>query len=343
MSFFWGFFMTIRYLKWLGQAMICLTGWLLLSSQAYSLPNVHTIQVKSTFVAQHLDAQGTIEARHDVVLSTQQTGTIAKIYFHNGEFVKKGAPLYALNSNELHAQLTQAKAQAQLSQLQLRRMQALMQHTTGSISQSTLDKARATYQQNAAQVNYYEVQIDQRTIRAPFEGSTGKSLVSLGSYVEPGDHLVRLLSNLNLTANYTLPSEDRAALKLNQAVMIKSLQTPQATSQGLLTYISSFVDKSTRTVSLQATLKQSQGFMPGQFVVIMQMINPHKKVIKLPVGALLTGLQGPYVFVVHNHKAHIRFIKADINGAYAFVSKGLKDGEIIVTAGQSGLHNGSLL
>lgn len=318
-------------------AILC--GGLICFAGVYGAPALKTMRVQSSMISKTLRAQGTIEAQQDVLLSTQQTGTIAAIYFHNGQFVKRGAPLYALNSNELHAQLIQAQTKAKLSQLQWQRMQTLAKQTTGSVSQSTLDQSQATAKQDAAQVNYYQVQIAQRIIRAPFAGTTGKSLVSLGSYVEPGDHLVRLLSNLNLTANYTLPSESMPDLKLKQPVTIASLQPPMAKSAGQLSYISSFINQSSRTISLQATLLQPQAFTPGQFVAITQTLNQQKKVIRIPVSALMTGLQGPYVYVLSKQKPQVRFVQADINGTYADVTKGLHAGDVIVTQGQSSLQN----
>ena len=59
-----------------------------------------------------LEAIGNVEAYSTISVKAQVTGQLVKAFFQEGDFVKKGSPLFNIDSRPLEAALNQATANA---------------------------------------------------------------------------------------------------------------------------------------------------------------------------------------------------------------------------------------
>jgi multidrug efflux system membrane fusion protein len=102
--------------------------------------------------------------------------------------------------------------------------------------------------------------------------------------------------------------------------------------QGRLVFIDNAVNASTGTVMFKASLPNKQEQLwPGQYVGVTLQLTVDPKAVVVPQGAVLTGQEGNYVYVVRDGKAEQQAIQVDRQvGDLAVVASGLKGGEMVV-------------
>ena len=70
-----------------------------------------------------------------------------------------------------------------------------------------LDQAQADYDQAQGDLRRVQAQIEQKRIKAPFDGVLGVRRVNLGQFARAGDPLVSLTNTSTMYANLTLPEQ----------------------------------------------------------------------------------------------------------------------------------------
>jgi membrane fusion protein, multidrug efflux system len=109
---------------------------------------------------------------------------------------------------------------------------------------------------------------------------------------------------------------------------------------GSLAFINNAVDTTTGTVLLKAEFANADNAIwPGEFVATTLQLYVQQDALVIPEQAVMTGQQGTYVFVVDaSGTAQQRRIVLDRTyGNLAVVASGLKEGEDVVSDGQSRL------
>ena len=104
-----------------------------------------------------------------------------------------------------------------------------------------------------------QAQIEQKRIKAPFDGVLGVRRVNLGQFARAGDPLVSLTNTSTMYANLTLPEQALGALRPGQSVRVTVDAHPGRAFTGKVTTIEPQVDPGTRTVRVQATLDNADG------------------------------------------------------------------------------------
>jgi RND family efflux transporter MFP subunit len=114
-------------------------------------PTVRVVPVSVGNVASTLFVTGTLRTNQDVNLSSKIPGRIAKVYVREGDRITRGQLLIALETDDLRAQVENARAN--LKTAQVRRLQAST-GLPGRVQQvlSAIEQAEANY--NSAQARY---------------------------------------------------------------------------------------------------------------------------------------------------------------------------------------------
>jgi membrane fusion protein, multidrug efflux system len=146
-----------------------------------------------------LDAVGTVEAISTVEIRSQVTGQLRTILFTPGQEVRKGQPLFALDSRPFEAVLRQAEAvvardtaQASNATAQRGRSQDLFnrgiiprdQFETQTANAEALE---ATLAADREQVEQARLNLQYSRIAAPIDGRTGALMTHVGDLVRAND------------------------------------------------------------------------------------------------------------------------------------------------------------
>ena len=299
-----------------------------------------------------IEAIGSLRAVKGADLSLEVSGVVEAISFNSGDDVAEGAPLLKLRTADDVARLEQLKAMADLSDITYERDQK--QFKMQAVSQATIDTDAANLKNARAQVAQQQAVIDKKQLRAPFAGHLGIRAVDLGQYLGPGTVIVTLQALDPIFADFFVPQQSVDQVRLGQPVTVKIDAFKDQTFTGEILAINPKVDLGSRNVQVRATLKNpDHKLIPGMYATVEIATGAPKTYVTLPQTAISYNPYGDTVYIVDSKNdadgkpqlsARQTFVVVGpTRGDQVAVLKGVADGDMIVTAGQIKLHNGSII
>lgn len=288
-----------------------------------------------------IQATGTISAIQGVMVKSEIAGRITKIYFTSGTEVKKGDPLFQIYPDILEAQLANNQASLQLAQVNYNRAVALYQKRV--ISEESFDEYSTQLQQAQANLDQTKANLVQHNILAPFSGRIGLKFVDVGDYVNADGNLVDLQQMDPLRVQYSVPDRYISQLAIGDQAEVFPSSTPNSVYMGTVYAFEAAVDPSTRSYSMWAKIPNpNEDLVPGTYADITMFVGKPKPVIVIPQTGALYSPQGEYVYKVVDGKA----VKTAVNVGmrkddFIEVTQGLQAGDVVVTAGQIKIFDGS--
>ncbi len=197
----------------------------------------------------------------ETTLASPVPGKIDALRVGLGLPFREGQVLVSLDCGEPQARLAMAKAELAGSTEQYEaklRMQGLDQASDLEVS-----LAAAAVAKSKAQIDLYQFQIGQCSIRAPWSGRTAKLHVRSHMTVTAGQPLLDLVRSGVLLLKLNVPSRWIADLKMNQQFDVVIDETGQS-YPAKVRRINSRVDPVSQTIELEAAmLKHHDDLLPG--------------------------------------------------------------------------------
>jgi membrane fusion protein (multidrug efflux system) len=297
-----------------------------------------------------LNAVGSLRAVRGVDVTTEIAGLVREIRFKSGDEVKAGAVLVQLNADSDLATLASLKAAADLSQITLTRDR--VQLAAEAISQAQVDGDAADLKSKRAQADSQQATIDKKTIRAPFAGRLGITLINPGQYLNPGDKVVTLQTIDPIYIDFNVPQQQVSEVAVGQAMTVASDAYPDQPFSGKVTAIDAKVDTDTRNVQIEATVANpKKQLLPGMFGRSAVDSGEKKSYLTLPQTAITYNPYGATVFIAVDKKdakgnpqlqaQQVFITPGPTRGDQVAILKGVSEGAMVVTSGQLKLKSGS--
>ncbi len=298
-----------------------------------------------------LEAVGSLRALRGADLAPEVSGTVSQIHFKSGEAVKAGTVLLEMDARSDKAKLLSLQATLELARKNYLRSQE--QFKERIISQATLDAELAALQTAEAQAAEQQALVDKKVIRAPFDGRLGIRLVDLGQYLNPGMKLVTLQTLDPIFVDFFLPQRDVNRIRVGQEILTRVDAFPDQVFSGAISAVNPKVDAGTRNVEIRATIRNpKQILLPGMFATVQIDTGRPSRHITLPQTSIVFNPYGNIVFLVvekgagpdgkPNLVAMQKFVKTGTTrGDQIAVLEGIGAGDLVVTAGQVKLRNGT--
>jgi membrane fusion protein (multidrug efflux system) len=285
-----------------------------------------------------------------VDVTTEIAGLVREVRFKSGDEVKAGAVLIQLNADTDIATLASLEAAADLAQTTLNRDR--VQLADEAIAQAQVDGDEADLRSKRAQAVSQQATIDKKTIRAPFAGRLGITLINPGQYLNPGDKVVTLQTIDPIYMDFNLPQRQVSEISLGQPVAVLSDAYAGQTFSGKVTAIDAKVDTTTRNVQVEATVANPHKLLlPGMFGSAAVDSGEKKTYLTLPQTAITYNPYGATVFITAEKKdakgnpqlqaQQVFITPGPTRGDQVAILKGLSEGAMVVTSGQLKLKNGA--
>jgi len=280
-------------------------------------------------VTDYLDLTGNTQAIYTVQLVARVAGILEQVLFQDGQYVKKGQPLFVIQRNtyednlrQAEASISQFRAQLQFAESQFVRFSNLIQHNAGT--QSDLDNWR--YQRDLAQSNLRSAEaqrdlaklnLDYTLVTAPFDGRMDRRQVDPGNLVGSGTSTV--LASINqidpIYVYFNISDYDLARLRKRAGGIPGSSDSRKWSvqvglpgedgypHQGQLDFAAISLTSTTGTLLMRGTLPNANGrILPGLFARVRVPLE-QKASLLVPEVAVGHDQQGAYVFVVNEKNA----------------------------------------
>jgi membrane fusion protein (multidrug efflux system) len=298
-----------------------------------------------------IKAVGSLRAVLGVNITAELAGMIKTIYFTPGAIVQAGTPLVQQNADADIAQLHALEANAKLAEITYERDK--LQFAVHAISKQQLDIDEQNLKSLRAQVAQQAATVIKLTIKAPFKGRLGISNVNPGQYLNPGDQVVTLQKLDSIYADFYLPQQLLAQLRLGEPVTMTTDTFPGQTFTGKITTINPLVETSSRNVKVEATIANPHNkLVPGMFTSVTINTGSTHRYLTLPITAISFNPYGEIAYLIKETSqdkqnqpiliANQVFVTTgETRGDQIAILKGIKEGDWIVTSGQLKLKNGS--
>ena len=306
-------------------------------------------QVTTKDVPLYLDEIGTGAAYETVQVQAQVSGQIIGRHFQDGADVKKGDLLFTIDPRPFQAVFEQAKAQAALDQITLKRQQVLRASNVNS--PQDLDTARANAEKSEAAAAAAQVNVDFCYIKSPINGRVGLRNVDVGNLVGPSSSPLVTIQGLDpIYTDFTVSETDLPLVRRylggpNVKVETRAPDGSLPPRTGDLYFIDTAVQPGAGTVKARAvTPNPDHAFWPSEFVRVRFILDNLKDANLVPSQAVQISQSGPFVFVVKaDNTVELRHVKPGQrqDGDMQVIEDGLKAAETVVVTGQLALAPGT--
>ncbi len=298
-----------------------------------------------------------VEAINSVDVVAKVSGSLDKVNFEEGSFVKKDDPLFIIDKNTYLANYSLAKAQLESAKANLTKTERdynrQKQLTAKNIaSKATYDSAESAYlqakaavSQAQAQLDLAKIDLDNTEVKAYIDGYIGKTNVTVGNYVNASAETLARVVQINpiriafsLTDKEYLEMQAAGERDLNDFVVNIELANGEVFKEKLTkVFANNEVNQGTATVAVYADIDNDKGLLkPGAYVkMFITSANPKKKIV-VPEVAIVQNDEQAQVYVVNNDNVAVlrNVTLGDAFDGKQVISSGLKAGEKVVVSGQ---------
>jgi len=295
--------------------------------------NVQVDTIKSELIGAEFAYSGTFEPNKETKLSAEIQGKINDVLVDVGTFVTKGQSLIQLDNSLLKLQLQSAEVQVEGLEADVKRCTVLA--NADAVQGVQLEKAELGLKSAKVQRATLLEQINKTTIKAPFNGVVTAKLTEEGAFAAPGVPLLQItdISVLKFTVNVS--ENDLSSFQLNQTFSINADAYSDVLLSGKATMIGSKANMgSSFPVQFIVSNTSDLKIKSGMFGKVNLKSDNQKSGIIIPSSAIIGSSSQPQVYKVKNGKAvlHNITIAQKIKNK-TVVSKGLEEGDVIVTNG----------
>jgi len=343
-------------------------------------PDVEVTEVVQQDVPVTKDWVATFDGFVNAQIRAQVTGYLLKQEYANGDYVRKGAPLFQIDPKPFQATLDQANANLAAAQGNLARAQAQLGKTEQDVARYTplakeqaisqqelddavqanlaakaqVDSAKAAIDGAKAAIDTAKLNLGFTSVVSPIDGIAAISTAQVGDLVGPGTPALTTVSTINpILVNFT-PSEQEyltaATLGGGEEAMRRKLEFQLTLSdgstfpyKGQLYAINREVDVRTGAVLVQAQFPNPGNLLrPGGFGRISAVTRIQQGALLVPARAV-SELQGGYLVAVvgDDNKVSLRPVKVGARaGAMWIIQEGVKLGDRVVAEGTQKVRDG---
>jgi len=307
---------------------------------------------------------GAVTPIYTVTVTSRVDGQLMKIYYKEGQTVRKGELLAEIDPRPFEVQLKQAEGQLikdqanlQNARVDLARYQELIKRN--AVAEQQLATQQATVTQDEGIVKTDQGLIDSAKlnlvysrITSPITGRVGLRLVDPGNIVlaNANTPLMVITQIEPISVIFTI-SEDqvppiakrfRAGERLEVDAYDRDLK--RKLSQGTLLTMDNQIDQTTGTLKLRANFdNKDDALFPNQFVNARLLVEEKRGVTLVPTAAIQRSSQTTFVYLVKpDQTVTVRDVTlGTTEGDEAEVVSGLAPGDVAVTTGVDKLQEGT--
>jgi RND family efflux transporter MFP subunit len=308
-------------------------------TESAALP-VANVRVHSAERRQRLateDVMGTVQARLRAVIEAKVSGRVEKMLVAPGQTVDQGALLVQIDAREIQARLDQATAVRDQTNLELDRLQKLVEQR--AVSRQEFDNAQARQRVAVANVLEAETMLGYMRVTAPFAGTITRKHADVGDLATPGKALLEMEDSRALRLEADVPEALISNVRLGETYPVR-VSSAADEPRAIASEIAPAADPGSRTFLVKFDQPVTPAVRAGQFGRVAVPIG-ERVALAVPASAVIQRGQVEMVFIVADGRAHLRLVKSGKRlGDQVELVSGLEPGEHVVIEGADALRDG---
>ncbi len=285
-----------------------------------------------------IELRGSVAARSRIKLGFKLDGVVAQVSVEEGEAVRKGQLLAALDGIDARAQLRVALAHRDKARRDAERAARLARE--GAVATSLRDDAQSQLEAAEALLAQAQDAVERTRLLAPAAGTVFARLAEPGEMVGSGKPILVLDTTGALVVKASATARELSALRLGQAATLAG-DEGGPTLHGRVTSLATTPNAADGLYAVEVTPAEPLPLRPGALVRIRFAATSATSDLRIPLEALVHRQDRDFVFVLDGGAVRQVPVEMDeAEGREVVVRSGLSGGERIVAEGAYFLQDG---
>ena len=307
-----------------------------LSDQQIQLGNIQTDTIRNGSIDDHLLLTATLnfDQTKSSSASSRVSGRVEKLYFKNiGDYVKKGAPLYDLYSEELN----NAKQEYWLVLEQRKEFASETTIDFEQLLQSAKNKL-LLWGLTEGQIQHLAKQkktTTTTTFYSPASGYLTNLEIQEGDYIQEGSTVIKLADLSTLWAEAQVYTTQLAALDRNSVATVQLPDLDDREIPGKIEFINPEINPDTRINLIRVSIPNPGNQLKPGMPAYVLLKSPARKSLSLPIDAVIRDGKGATVWIqTAEHTFKNLMVQTGLESDDRIeITSGLKSGDVVVIAG----------
>lgn len=318
-----------------------------------TLRSVETMTVGKGEIASEFAYTGKAAASRQVSIVPTIPGKVTSFNFDVGDKVSKGAVLFTVDTTDLNNSLRGAEAGYNVAKLA--RDNAKNTYESNKllfdeeiISEAEFNQIKYAYEAAEAQLASTQVQLDNLkksigdcTVTSPLSGVIATRGVEIGSFASSAAPAYTVMDLSVIKVEVGVSEQVLNTIKIGDKVDVTMTAVSELPLEGTVSTISPAAGQ-TGMYTVKIELNNAKGLIKaGMMAEVNFTADSADDTIVLPRNAVITKEDETYVYVVENGAAKKVAVELGIEAADTIeITKGLKDGDAVITKGQTYVSDG---
>ena len=288
-------------------------------------------------------AAGTVRLRRETSLGFTTAGKVASVRFEEGDRVKRGAVLAALDNSTVAADLSAARAERDLAEAELGRVEKLFKD--GWVTKARFEQSEAAARAARARIQATEFASRTSSIVAPGNGIILARNIDAGQIVAAGTPAL-ILGEIDKGFVLRVPMTDSDAARMHVGMRAKVFVSAVSDTpiDAVVSEKDARADERTGTFEVSFLLPGDERLRSGQLgKVEVEVSRNSSATFAIPANAIFGVRTGEGLVFVVDAKNRVKQRNVSIGkltDKNLEILAGLKEGEVIVASGVEKLRDG---
>lgn len=206
---------------------------------------------------------------------------------------------------------------------------------TEAIAAAQLEQAKAAYEAAS-------IQVGDSSVMAPISGIVSMRNIDEGEFVGGGVPVFTVINTDTVLVSIGVPDTLAEKLHVGESVSISITALNGQEFSGTIDTLSPAANPQTQAYTVKIKLENpGNAIKPGMLAKVSMPLDSKENIIVVPNEAILVQDAAQYVYIVQGGKVKkVQVTTGLSNDEFTEVTRGLKEGEPVITEGQSFLNDG---
>lgn len=307
------------------------------------IPVVTTIEAKVGDFQHFVEVQGVVMAEDLVQVTSEIPGRVKQLFVQEGDRVRKGQKIAALDLESLSKQLEELQTALELARTVYEKQKRLWEQNIGSEIQFL--EAENGVERLEKSIATLEFQISKGMVFAPKAGVIEKVLLQSGEMAGAGMPMVQILDDSQLKVEGNIPETLIKAVAIGDQVVVE-FPILEEKVNGVIRQIGRVIDPSNRTFKIEIDIPSQKWLKPNLLAFIMINDYSELEVLKVPLDLVQQDVSGDrYIMVIVDQGTFHVAVKKVVEigpsfGGEIVIRSGLNASDVLIKEGARNLIDG---
>ncbi len=288
------------------------------------------------------------------------SGRVIQVGPREGDYVRKGELLAAIDPTDYRLALTAATAQTDMARIAYKRAEdehrrMKMLYDSKSLAPNDYQKFRAAYESAGQQLEQVEAseklsrkRLADAALCSPVHGFISKRSIEPGQMASPGQPLFEIVRLDTVEVSVGVPETDIHLVRVGQKAAVTLPALPGESFEGTLRVINVSADPNTRTFMTRISVPNPKHTLRiGMIAEARIRGDKIVRMLTLPIEAIMRDPQGAtivYLYFPDQKRVYAKRVETGVvYGREIEIKKGLTGEAAVILAGQNRLREGSVV